>query len=286
MNRRQSELLLAAVVLLVAVVACDFETEAEANQAATVAAISNSIAETATASANNAEDAPAESVATAALVATQERAEAQVQEVAATTEAADAIASTAESLTPIQKELASLGLDPQEGTLGWTHEPVTVAVEGYLQFDYANKNLATVAEDFVMAADITWNTRFGTTGCGFVARSDGNEEAFNQYLIIATRGANGHVGFITQREGEVIQDESFDIYANGIDPSFEWQNDTTNRLVVVARGDRFGIYTNGTLIGEIDAISGFEKGFTAFVALNESGDTTCTFENAWLWRLN
>ena len=27
----------------------------------------------------------------------------------------------------------------------------------------------------------------------------------------------------------------------------------------------------------------FEKGFIAFVALSESGTTTCKFDNAWLW---
>ena len=286
MKLHQFRLLLAVTALFITALACSLETDAEANQAATVEALSNALAATATAGAGQGVVAPEESVATSAAVATQARAEANANQAAAATEAAVAVASTVESLTPIQKELASLGLDPEVGELGWIHDPVTVAVEGYLQFDYANKNLATVAEDFVMAADITWNTRFGTTGCGFVARSDGNEDAFNQYLIIATRGANGHVGFITQRDGEVIREESFDIYANGIDPLFEWQNDTTNRLVIVARGNNFSIYTNGTLIGEIDAISGFVKGFTAFVALNESGDTTCTFTNAWLWLLN
>jgi hypothetical protein len=43
-----------------------------------------------------------------------------------------------------------------------------------------------------------------------------------------------------------------DIYAYNIDPAFDWQNNATNRLTVVGRGNRFSIYTNGTFIGEID----------------------------------
>ena len=117
-------------------------------------------------------------------------------------------------------------------------------------------------------------------------RSDGNEESINQYLIVATRGGNGRVIFAVQEEGEVDIDDATDIYATGIDPQFQWQNDTTNRLSVVGRGDIFSIYSNGTYLGEVTGYFGFDKGFVAFVALNESGTTTCQFDNAWLWLLN
>jgi hypothetical protein len=196
------------------------------------------------------------------------------------------VAATASAVAPIETELQSYGIDPTQGRVGWIHPPITIEIEGYLQHGYDNQFIETVAADFVVAADITWNTQYGSTGCGYVVRSDGNEEAFNQYLIIATRGAEGHVGFIVQRDGEISIDESEDIYANGIDPLFEWQNDTTNRIVVVGQGDLFTIYTNGTKIGEQTIEAGFEKGFVAFVALNESGYTTCQYDNAWLWLMD
>ena len=47
--------------------------------------------------------------------------------------------------------------------------------------------------------------------------------------------------------GEIVTEQ--DIYAYGLDSNFQWQNDTTNRLTIVDRGDRFAIYTNDTLIG-------------------------------------
>jgi hypothetical protein len=55
---------------------------------------------------------------------------------------------------------------------------------------------------------------------------------------------------------------------------------------VVGQGNTFTIYTNGTKIGEVTPSVTFDRGFTAFTALNESGDTTCRFDNAWLWLLN
>jgi hypothetical protein len=86
-------------------------------------------------------------------------------------------------------------------------------------------------------------------------------------------------------DGNAITDEITDYYANGIDPEFEWQNDTTNRMVVVGRGNTFSIYTNGTLLGEVTPSVAYDRGFIAFVALNESGYTRCHFDNTYLWLL-
>lgn len=225
------------------------------------------------------------------LVAVQETATAAAVQAAAAAaedaaeESADA-AATAAAEAPIRAELQTYGVNPDEGRLGWIHPPELLDVEGYMGYTYTNRFLATVAIDFVISADITWNTQFGTTGCGFVLRTDGNEEALNQYMVIITRGAQGHAGFVTMAEGDVILEESQDIYANGIDPLFEWQNDTTNRVTVVGRGDTFTIYTNGTEIGQVTPETFYEKGFVAFVALNESGYTRCQYDNAWLWLLN
>lgn len=190
---------------------------------------------------------------------------------------------TATAIAPIVNELPKYGVDPSQGRLGWMHPPVALQVRGYKQYDYANQFAGTVARDFVASVDITWNTQFGTSGCGLALRSDGNEESLNQYLVIATRGANGHVIFTTMAQGEVVS--GADMYAHGLDPKFNSANDTTNRLVVVGRGEIFSIYTNGTQIGQVVAPE-YDRGFVAMVAVSESGRTQCQFDNAWLWLLN
>lgn len=269
-------------VILFMVAACNAGSE---GQVATAESLGQVLVQTATAQAAQVVD-PGDTIATAEAEATlQGQAVEAAKEAEATALALDQ-AATATAVAPIEAELRSYGIDPSGGRVGWIHPPVTLDVEGYLQFGYDSDFIETVAADFVVAADITWNTQYGSTGCGYVVRSDGKEEAFNQYLIIATRAAEGHVGFFVQRDGEISIDESQEIYANGIDPLFEWQNDTANRMVVVGRGDTFTIYTNGTKIGEQTIEAGFEKGFVAFVALNESGFTKCQFDNAWLWLMN
>lgn len=291
--------LLFLLALLAPVLACGLPGSSDADATATLAALNTSIAQSAQANAtptievpeSAVEDADAPTATAGADGATAAQATATARSVQATAttsavstqEVLDA-AATATRRAPILEELATYGVDPNQGRLAWIHQPITIETEGYLQYNYANQNISTVAQDFVLAGDITWNTRFGTTGCGFVLRSDGDEEEnFDQYLVIATRGASGHVGFVIMQDGEVKTNEITDIYANGIDPLFEWQNDTTNRLTVVARGNTFTIYTNGTRIGEVTPSVAYERGFVAFVALNESGDTTCHYEDTWLW---
>jgi hypothetical protein len=208
----------------------------------------------------------------------------------AATEAAAGAAADAERaamLEPIKAEVATYGVDPNQGNLGFTHPPITIEENDFEDFDWKNQNLLTVARDFVFAADVTWNSAFAESGCGFVFRSDGDEENPSQYLVGMTRGAQGHVLFAEQLQGDVDLNQVTDIYANGIDPQFEWQNDTTNRIAIVGRGQEFTIYSNGTRLGTITGTQPqLDEGFVAFFALNRSGGIRCTFENAWLWRIN
>jgi hypothetical protein len=51
-------------------------------------------------------------------------------------------------------------------------------------------------------------------------------------------------------QGEIANVHDF--YARSEDKSFAWENGTTNRLAVIARGNLIEIYTNGVKIGEVD----------------------------------
>ena len=163
---------------------------------------------------------------------------------------ADSLTATAAAVAPILAELPKYGVDPSEGRIGWVHPPVSMDASGYHHFEYVNYYLGTLAKDFVISADITWDTVGSTSGCGFVLRSDGNTDALDQYVAIITRVASGHFLFSTMSDGEVVTGR--DIYARYKDKTFKWENNTTNRLTIVGRGNYFWVYTNGTLIGEVD----------------------------------
>jgi hypothetical protein len=239
-----------ALLLLVCflILACGFGP-ANVEKQATLDAISASVRQTATVVAAQGQN-PNAPVETAQAEATF-----QAQSVAATQGALGALSAedqdaTARAEAPIRGELPDYGVDPTAGRVGWIHPPVTLEVEGFMQHKYVNYFISVLAADFVVSADITWDAIGSASGCGFVLRSDGNERALNQYLAILTRVGSGHILFGTMAKGEIVTGQ--DIYAYNVDPAFRWQNKETNRFTVVGRGYRFWIYSNGSLVGEID----------------------------------
>jgi len=227
------------IPLVIVLVSLACGTSGPSAQDSTLQAISDQIRLTGTAAASNQGLDPVVAAQTAEALATQGISlDPQSQTATAAVEG------------PILAELPKYGVDPSEGKLAWIHPPVSLDASGYNQYEYVNHFLGTVATDFVMSADITWDTVGSTSGCGFVVRTDGNKEAVNQYVAILTRVAQGHFLFATMSKGEVVTGQDF--YPHTNDKSFNWENLTTNRLTLVGRGNHFSVYTNGTFVGEVD----------------------------------
>jgi hypothetical protein len=157
---------------------------------------------------------------------------------------------TATVAAPIMAELEVYGLDPERGQVGWIHEPLTIEITGYQQFTFANDYPGVTARDFVLASDITWDTQYGSNGCGFMFRSNGDQNKPSQYMVTLSRFSSGLALFLALKDGEMHNIHNF--YPKTEDRSFEWENQTTNRLAIVGRGTLIEIYTNNVKIGEID----------------------------------
>ena len=314
------------------------QNDQQAASEATLNALSGAVARTATAA--NIESNSDNSLATAEAEATERSASIFATQTAQVSGRDEAQLATATVAAPIVAELPTYGLDPSSGHVGWIHDPLTLELSGYHEFTYGNDFMNVTAADFVLAADITWDTQYGGSGCGFMFRSNGDQNQPSQDMVIATRFANGHVIFSALADGELAKIHEY--YPRDVDRSFDWQNETTNRLAVVARGNQIEIYTNGVKIGtvdttqpptiptlppkpqapldqtDLDAVRRFQAalqeydeivqqiqsnyqtalknyqnrqavftdGFLAMLALSESGQTRCTFNNAWLWLLD
>ncbi len=157
---------------------------------------------------------------------------------------------TATVAAPIVAELPQYGLDASSGRVGWLHNPLKLDLTAYHDFTYGNDFMGTTAKNFVLAADITWDTQYGGSGCGFMFRSNGDKNKPNQYMVIATRFSNGRVIFMAVADGDVANLKDF--YPKDFDRSFSAQNGSTNRLAIVARGNLIDIYTNLVKIGTVD----------------------------------
>jgi hypothetical protein len=227
--------------------ACGSSKQSDSSNA-TVTALSRAIAGTATAEKANASDVG--DLATAQAEATQKSRNISATQTAQLSNRDVTKLATATMTAPIIAELPIYGLDASSGKVGWIHNPLTLDVSGYQQFAYGNDYMNITAKNFVLAADVTWNTQYGDSGCGFMFRSNGDKQKPNQYMLIATRFANGRVIFTAIADGDLANIHDF--YPKDVDRSFQWQNDTTNRIAIVARNNLIEIYTNLVKIGEID----------------------------------
>jgi hypothetical protein len=242
-------LALTLIAILGVTLACNFGSSSGDEADPTVQALERSVALTATAAASDTDE-TGNDLATAEAEATQRSQSVGATQTVDATGRDEGTLATATVAAPILAELPFYDVDPTKGRVGFMHDPVTIEVEGYQQFDFANDHMQVIARDFVMAADITWDTQYGASGCGFMLRSDGDQTHPNQYMVAASRIGQGHVIFSALADGEMANVQDF--YASTEDPKFEWQNGTTNRLAVVGRGNILEIYTNHTKIGEVD----------------------------------
>jgi len=241
--KRKTQYITIVLIWMGLILACGSGPDAEA----TAQAINDIFSKTATAAVPR--DEAAENVyLTAQAEATEQVKAFEVRQVSELN--SESLQATSMAAAPIIGELKLYGIDPEKGYIAWIHPPQTLDADRYMAFEYANEYPETVIQDFVMAADITWDTQYGSSGCGYMLRSNGNQNSADQYMVLILRGSNGHLIFSIVEKGKPVG--GYDIFLRTKDKSFDWHNETTNRLVVVGKGSTFTFYTNGIWVGEID----------------------------------
>ncbi|MGD0610383.1 MAG: hypothetical protein ABSB41_02630 [Anaerolineales bacterium] len=228
---------------------CNLATKPSDPMYQTLTPLTASVIGTATARALNS-GGSGDQLATAFDVATQKSSEIYATQTARASLSDASKLATATAIAPVVAELPRYGIDPGLGHVAWLQGPLTIDLNGYQQNGYANDFSQVTAKDFVMAADITWFTQYGFSGCGFMFRSNGDKNQPNQYNIFLTRFADGTMVFAATAKGDIANLRVY--FPSGEDKSFQWLNNTTNRLAVVARGNLIDLYTNGVKIGEVD----------------------------------
>jgi hypothetical protein len=157
---------------------------------------------------------------------------------------------TATAIAPVVAELPRYKVKADEGYVAWIHQPATIKLHGFQQTGFVNDYPQITAADFVMASDIFWHTRNSDSGCGFMFRSNGDQNKPTQYSVLMTNTAGGYVAFMASLNGELVNIGT--MFPASQDHSFNGLNDATNRLAIVMRGKLLDVYTNGVWIGEID----------------------------------
>ena len=241
-------LLLPPLILFgLVMISCNFSrSSVEAQPDLTLTAMSGAIIGTATADAIKGDQTSIDLETAEARATATTRAIQSTQAVRATSVDTNKDA-TATASAPILAELPFYNVDPTLGHVGWITTTQTLTVTGYQQTKIAMAPVT--AADFVLASDITWNSRYAS-GCGFMFRLNGDPNKPDAYMFIISRVATGHAVFTALVNGELANIHDF--YPKDNDKSFNADNGATNRIAVVARGNILEFYSNQAKIAEVD----------------------------------
>ena len=200
----------------------------------------------------------------------------------AATEAAEAEAAAAALEAAVKAELDALGVPTDTGSLGWLQlEPVAIDTDGGAQ------NIADLfdptfsAGDFAIMSDITWDTT-GIITCGLLLRAEPTAPNGDYYRFEVLRLSGAPAWGISYAHDGVGQFMlGGDIhYSDAVDQT----NGATNKVVITSIGNEFNVYINGVRQSRMfDDSSKLSEGRIGYALWQESGRTTCTFENTAVW---
>lgn len=200
------------------------------------------------------------------------------------TAAAEEAQFVAEKLGGIMAEIERIGYPTDTGELGWVQvEPLEIFVDEYMITLYHEFGDNLIAKDFILKTDITWESSSGLAGCGLIFRSEPNFKKGAQYELATFRLSGLPVWFIVYADdGEYIKDVTGPLTAGAI----EQEQGSTNSYILIAEEGKFTMYINDLRIGSYyDYANNRLEGEFAFTGWQESGETSCEFNDSWIWLL-
>lgn len=177
--------------------------------------------------------------------------------------------------------LDDYGVNVADGHLAWyDFDPTTLEVTGYMERDDKWLDDAGILTDFVIETKITWNTTGGLALCGitFHAEEDLENGLQNQFFI--QRLQFSPTWAIYNRNNGRLQ---YFLSGNWIPTrDLHDKNDSSNVVALVVKGSEITVFINGDKQRKLEDKK-LKEGLVALSTLQESGHTTCKFENTWIW---
>jgi hypothetical protein len=186
----------------------------------------------------------------------------------------------------IYQTLTELGIDPTKGAIMWaSKDPIKLKAEGYMGSSYQILDPELKVADFVLSSDITWDTSGGLNGCKFIYRAMDDLDKGKQLQLFVQRLLGAPSWNFQLWDKGKWQLNLFDYWQTG--DYIKDAQGTTNTVMLVVQGEKMTPYFNGEKDREAtDKKTKLTEGILAFMAWHQSGETTCTFANSWLWVFN
>ncbi len=185
----------------------------------------------------------------------------------------------AEDKAMMQRELAEYGLTADTGYLAWDGYPLPLTVTEYLETSFY-KVIDVPVKDFIIKANVKWDTTSGLAGCSILFRQDGEFETENRYEFIWMRLQGAPAWDIERMEfGKFKRNVTLQV---NYDTILQDKKGASNEMVLKVVGEEFKVWINGKeSMTYTDKV--IESGTISFASWQETGKTTCTFSDGWLW---
>jgi hypothetical protein len=194
---------------------------------------------------------------------------------------AEATATIDALLKQIEPDLTIYGFTPADGHLIWfNEEEEEITVEDYNTSRFRPLD-APASGNFIIQTNITWNTTGGLAGCGLFFRMDEEDDGpSNQFEMMRLQSAPAWS--ISYYEWSQWQR----YLASWVDSaSIIDENASTNKVALVVNGRNIYPYINGTKQRLVEDIT-LTEGLFAISATQESGVSTCIFDDTWIWEID
>jgi hypothetical protein len=198
------------------------------------------------------------------------------------TQAAVATAAAAESIAKIDSILKEYDLSTDEGQFGeYITKPAKITAVTYdaMIFDPLSTGSYT---DFAFYTEIAWTSTSGLAGCGVIFRSEDTklEKDFYRFNTLRLSGAPAW-------DVEYYADGDFKSNATGkvkFSNTINVGNGDNNAYLLVVKDKTLTVYANGKKLSQVDITQRVDGGPFLVFTFQESGETTCTFTNSWVWK--
>ncbi len=202
---------------------------------------------------------------------------------AAATAAFEATQAAEVLIENIEAELLAAGFDPQGGSLAYhSTMPVTMRLDSYRTHRWLPLAAGQSFTNFALRADVTWESTSGYALCGFWLRGESLDADAEHVTFEAIRLSGAPLWSVEQWRYNRI--ESHLVGNPRSSPEINQEQGSTNQYLFVMQGTTLSIFVNGESLGRATVTRPLE-GLVAFYIRQESGETMCSFDNAWVWEL-
>ncbi len=181
----------------------------------------------------------------------------------------------------VEPDLVLAGYSLNVGDLAWIQTQDLTVVANSTGIQYNDLDPTYTAANFVLGVDVVWDSETGVAGCGIIFRADGSILKGEQAQFFAIR--------LSGLPAWDIELYNFGQYqstlTHGTSGVINQAAGSTNHYVISADGTTVRIYANGKRLGVADLKASMSQGLFGYFAAEESGQTTCTFSNTWIWAL-